>query len=152
MSFRVFESVLILALSGLTLSGCAAPIWAPSRVPPESRLPPPQGAEEASRTPAQPSPRVLASLRLMDQGRTLLERGKADDAISLLERAVSLHPTNGENYYYLAEAWLVKGNPGQAEEFNRLAGIYLKEDAHWMEKVLGQRKRIEVLSQRGYGE
>ncbi len=149
MSFGVFERVLILALSGLTLSGCAAPIWAPSRVPPESRLPPRQGAEEASRKPGQPSPRVVASLRLMDQGRTLLERGKVDDAISFLERAVSLHPTNGVNYYYLAEAWLVKGNPGQAEEFNRLAGIYLKEDAHWMEKVLGQRKRIEVLSHRG---
>jgi tetratricopeptide (TPR) repeat protein len=149
MSFRVLEGVLILAVLGLTLSGCAAPIWAPSRVPPESRLPPPQGAEEVSRTSEQPSPRVLASLRLMDQGRTLLERGKADDAISFLERAVSLHPTNGVNYYYLAEAWLVKGNPGQAEEFNRLAGIYLKEDAHWMEKVLGQRKRIEVLSQGG---
>jgi predicted Zn-dependent protease len=149
MSFRVFESVLILALSGLALSSCAAPILVPSSLPPESRLPPPQGAEEVSRTPAQPSPRVLASLRLTDQGRTLLERGQTDDAISLLERAVSLHPTNGENYYYLAEAWLVKGNRAQAEEFNHLAGTYLKEDSHWMEKVLGQRKRIEVDSKTG---
>jgi tetratricopeptide (TPR) repeat protein len=87
-------------------------------------------------------------LRLTDQGRTLLERGKTDDAISLLERAVSLHPTNGENYYYLAEAWLMKGNPAQAAEFNRLAGTYLKEDPLWMEKVLTQRKRIEALGQR----
>ena len=144
MSLRVFETVLVLVLSGLTLSSCWAPIW----VPPESRLPPPQGAEEASRTPAPLSPRVLASLRLTDQGRTLLERGKTDDAISLLERAVSLHPTNGENYYYLAEAWLMKGNPAQAAEFNRLAGTYLKEDPLWMEKVLTQRKRIEALGQR----
>ena len=57
MSLRVFETVLVLVLYGLTLSSCGAPIW----VPPESRLPPPQGAEEASRTPAPLSPRVLAS-------------------------------------------------------------------------------------------
>jgi tetratricopeptide (TPR) repeat protein len=152
MSFKVFESILILAISGLTVSGCAAPIWAPSRVPPESRIPPPQGAEEGAGTSAQASPRVLASLRLMDQGRRLLEHGKADDAISFLERAVGLDPTNGVNYYYLAEAWLVKGNPGQAEEFNGLAGIYLKEEAEWMEKVLEQRRRIDVLSQERRGE
>jgi predicted Zn-dependent protease len=149
MSFRVFESVLILALSVLALLSCAAPILGPPSLPPESRPPPPQGAEEVSRTPAQPSPRVLASLRLTDQGRTLLERGKTDDAISLLERAVSLHPTNGENYYYLAEAFLVKGNREQAEEFNHLAGTYLKTAPHWMEKVLGQRKRIIVDSKTG---
>jgi len=149
MSFKVFENLLILVLSGLALSGCAAPILAPPSLPPESRLPPPQGAEELSKTPAQPSPRVLASLQLTDRGRMLLERGKTDDAISLLERAVSLHPANGENYYYLAEAWLVKGNRAQAEEFNHLAGTYLKEDSHWMEKVLGQRKRIKVSSKTG---
>jgi len=152
MSFRVFESILMLALSGLVLSSCAAPIFAPPSLPPESRPPPHQGAEEQSTTPAQPSPRVLASLRLTDQGRMLLEGGKTDDAISLLERAVSLHPTNGENYYYLAEAWLVKGNRAQAEEFNHLADTYLKKDPHWREKVLGQRKRIEVGSKRYQGE
>lgn len=74
----------------------------------------------------------------------LLERGRTDDAISLLERAMGLHPTNGENYYYLAEAWLLKGRTAQAEEFNRLAGIYLEKDARWMGRVIQQRKRIEM--------
>ena len=74
----------------------------------------------------------------------LLERGRTDDAISLLERAMSLYPTNGENYYYLAEAWLMKAKTAQAEEFNRLACIYLEKDARWIDKVVEQTKRIKM--------
>ena len=152
MSSAVFEWVLILALGALTLSGCATPISGSPSLPPESPPPPSQGAEEALDTPAQPSPRALASLRLTDQGRMLLEGGRTDDAISLLERAMSLHPTNGDNYYYLAEAWLMKGKTAQAEEFNRLAGIYLEKDAQWMGKVIEQRKRIKMRNERALGE
>jgi predicted Zn-dependent protease len=143
MSFRVFESLLTLALAGLTLSSCATPIWRSPSLPPEGPPPRAQGAEEVTTMPTQPSPRVVASLRLTDQGRTLLEQGKTDDAISLLERAVSLHPTNGENYYYLAKAWLVKGNLAQAEELNDLAAAYLERHGYWIEKVLRQREQIQ---------
>ena len=152
MSSEVFKWVLILALGALALSGCARPISVPPSLPPDSPPPPLQGAEEGLRTPAQPGPRALASLRLTDQGRMLLERGQTDNAISLLERAMSLHPTNGENYYYLAEAWLLKEKTAQAEEFNRLAGIYLEKDARWRGKVIKQRKRIQMLKERASGE
>ena len=70
-----------------------------------------------------------------------LESGKPDDAIRLFERAMSLNPANGQNYYYLAEAWLLKGNTTQADEFNRLANIYLKGDI-WMDKVSKQKQQI----------
>ena len=80
-------------------------------------------AEEA----AKENPRVVASLQLTDQGRRLVEDGKPDNAIRVLEQAVSLHPANGQNYYYLAEAWLMKGYASQAKEFNQLAEIHLKE-------------------------
>jgi hypothetical protein len=46
-----------------------------------------------------------------------LRSNKPDEAVRTLERAVNLHPTNGGNYYYLAEAWLMKGNVRQAREF-----------------------------------
>jgi tetratricopeptide (TPR) repeat protein len=72
----------------------------------------------------------------------LLERGNPDDAISMLERAVSLNPTNGINYFYLSEAWLMKGDTVQAEEFNRLATIYLREDSEWIAKAREQEERI----------
>ena len=83
----------------------------------------------------------MASLQLTEQGRTLLESGQPDDAIRVLERAVGLNPGNGENYYYLSEAWLMKGDRTRAEEFNELAGLYLKED-DWKTKLEVQRKRI----------
>jgi len=144
MASDVFKCVLILALGTLTLSGCATPISKAPPFPPESPPPASKGAEEIHDMPAEPSPRALASLRLTDQGRMLLERGRTDDAISLLERAMGLHPTNGENYYYLAEAWLLKGRTAQAEQFNRLAGIYLEKDVRWMGKIIEQRKRIKM--------
>jgi tetratricopeptide (TPR) repeat protein len=74
----------------------------------------------------------------------LLDSGKVDEAINTLERAVSLYPSNGKNYYYLAEAWLRKGNVAQAREWNRLAGMYLAEDSEWSPRVYEQRERIHV--------
>jgi predicted Zn-dependent protease len=72
----------------------------------------------------------------------LLERKKTDEAMRVLERAVNIDPNNGRNYYYLAEAWLVKGNRSQASNFNQLAGIYLRGDSGWLGKVERQRERI----------
>jgi len=76
----------------------------------------------------------------------LLERGKPDDAIRMLERAINLNPTNGQNYYYLSEAWLFKGKFAQAEESNGLAEIYLIESDEWTARVIEQQKRIRQLS------
>ena len=97
--------------------------------------------------PAEPDPRTVASLQLTDQGRRLLEAGKSDKAIRVLEQAVSLDPDNGQNYYYLAEAWLLKGVTSEAREFNELAEIHLKEDPVWMQRVVRQANRIEESEQ-----
>ena len=91
------------------------------------------------------NPRAVASLQLTDQGRRLVEEHQPDRAIRVLEQAVSLHPTNGRNYYYLAEAWLMKGFADQAKEFNHLAEIHLKEDSRWMIRVGKQADRIAEL-------
>lgn len=90
-------------------------------------------------------PRARASLQLTQQGKIFLAQGKLDDAISVLERAVGLDPTNGQNYYYLAEAWILKNNLGQAGEFNRLAGIYLEDDYLWMRRVREQKEWLDTL-------
>jgi tetratricopeptide (TPR) repeat protein len=95
-----------------------------------------------------PNPRQVASLRLTEQGRSLLENERPDDAIDMLERAVSLNPGNGQNYYYLAEAWLMKHEPKQANEYNRLAGLYLRGKPDWMRKYLEQKERIQKLLNR----
>jgi len=133
----------------LVIIGCAtSSVPAPPSPPP---LPPPSAPSmpDTAVIPEpdeRPGPRAVASLQMTEQGRELLERNKVDDAIRVLERAVSLNPGNGQNYYYLAEAWLLKRNIKQAEEFNDLAGTYLEGDQTWMVKVEEQRKRIQKSS------
>ena len=79
----------------------------------------------------------------MQRGVELLESGKTDDAISVFEQSIGLDPANGQTCYYLSEAWLLKGNAAQAEEFNRLAGIYLEGDPEWVVRVMEQKERID---------
>lgn len=91
------------------------------------------------------TPRVLASLQLTEQGRSLLKQGNPDSAIRVLERAINLNPGSGENYYYLSEGWLQKGEAKQAKEFNHLAEIYLNEFPDWTVRIARQKDRIQEL-------
>jgi predicted Zn-dependent protease len=131
---------------GLALSACAMVPQAPS----SPASPPSPSAEPSAQKNGQTtshqddSPRSVASLRLTEQARVLLESGKVDDAITTLERAMNVNPSNGQNYYYLAEAWLKKGNPSQAREFNRLAAMYLKDEPGWRNRVKDQEERIKA--------
>jgi tetratricopeptide (TPR) repeat protein len=120
------------------MASCAGIQSVPPSTPPQA---PPSQTKDGAISPEEPSPRALASLRLTEQGRRLLDSGDPDAAISALERAVGLNPTNGQNYYYLSEAWLAKGDTTEAEKFNRLAGLYL-EGEEWHVKLLDQRERI----------
>jgi len=128
----------------LFMSGCAAVAPAPSKHPP--RTVSDAKIEKKELREGKPRPREVASLHLTEQGQMLLESGKVDEAIGVLERAVNIYPANGKNYYYLAEAWLRKGNVTQAREWNRLAGMYLAGDGEWSPRVYEQRGRINVHS------
>ena len=136
MGIKIIKFILCVHLA-VFLTACPKPLLKEAPVEAEE----PAGGEEA----AEENPRVAASLQLTDQGRRLLEERKPDRAIRVLEQAVSLHPTNGRNYYYLAEAWLIKGSAAQAKEFNDLAEIHLKEDSEWMMRVANQADRIAEL-------
>ena len=91
------------------------------------------------------SPREKASLQLTEEGRQLLAEDKPDHAIRLLEQAISLNSDNGQCYYYLAEAWLLKGNASEARQFNSLAKNYLKKDNDWKTLVARQAGKIAAL-------
>lgn len=93
----------------------------------------------------QRSPREKASLQLTEEGRRLLEEDKPDRAIRSLEQAISLNPDNGQCYYYLAEAWIQKGNVSEAKQFNRLAKAYLVKDKSWNARVANQADKIAGL-------
>ena len=129
-----FLNITVICFLGLALAGCdkARPV----------KTPPPAEERVEPERPPETDPRTLASLQLTGQGRRLLETGKSDQAIRVLEQAVNLDPDNGQNYYYLAEAWLMKGVTSEAKEFNELAEIHLKEDNAWMKRVARQANRI----------
>ena len=93
----------------------------------------------------QPSPREKASLQLTEEGRQHLAADKPDHAIRSLEQAISLNPENGRCYYYLAEAWLQKGNASQAGQFNSLAKNYLNKNKEWKTRLANQADKIANL-------
>jgi tetratricopeptide (TPR) repeat protein len=154
----VFKSTLIGCLL-LPLVGCTGirqspgpspdmPAEQPETVPMDTPAPepdpfPPHTVEVP---PEKPSPRALASLELSTQAEMLIQEGRLDEAIRTLEQAVNLHPGSGEGYYYLAEAWRLKGNLSQAEEFNTLAAIRFKDDPEWMRRIDVQKRRIERMN------
>ena len=129
--------IVSLILLAVLLAGCPKPILKGEPSEAEETKPSEEAAEE--------NPRVAAALQLTDQGRRLLEDRKPDKAIRALEQAVSLDPANGQNYYYLSEAWLMKGSAAQAKEFNQLAEIHLKNDSALMIRVAQQADRIAEL-------
>lgn len=106
---------------------------------------PPQKERPAEPSVNQQTPMALASVTFSQQGQAYLKNNKPDEAIRVLERAINLNPRNGENYFYLAEAWIMKGNASQAREFNHLAEIYLKADPEGMGRVQSQKERINKL-------
>ena len=133
MTIKAIDIICIVLLAAL-LAGCPKPMLEGY---------PSEGDQiTVSEEAAAENPRAVASLQLTDQGRRLVEERQPDRAIRVLEQAVSLHPTNGRNYYYLAEAWLMKGFADQAKEFNHLAEIHLKEDPQWIIRVGRQADRI----------
>lgn len=143
-----FKMVVIACIFGfsMVLSGCAPAVMKPS---PEVYRETSREADKLEENVEKPglSPRALAALQLTEQGRIFIENNQPDDAIGILERALNLNPDNGRNYYYLAEAWLIKWNIGQAAEFNRLAEIYLNDDSEWLYRVILQRQRIKEYGQ-----
>ena len=136
------KSFLVFCVLGLgwVFAGCAPAVLTPL---PADQPGEPRQTEKTETPPEKPSPRALAALQLTDQGLMFLERGQPDDAIGMLEQALNLNPTSGMNYYYLSEAWLMKGNNAQAAEFNRLAEIYFKDDNEWLDRLMQQRERIK---------
>jgi tetratricopeptide (TPR) repeat protein len=131
---------LAMLAAALFLAACQKPliVHTPSDRPPPRpaiRLPEPA-------PPAAPSPQQKAARQLTEQGRRLLAADRPDDAITVLERALSLDAENGRTYYFLGEAWLQKGNVDQAREFNRLAELHFRGDPEWLKSVARQRGRI----------
>ena len=138
---KVFWCILLM----LALLGCMEKPRVSVTAPPPVTPPEPTDKQTAPKEQKTDNAHVRAAAAMVRQGRQHLTRGEPDAAIRILERSVALDSDSGQNYYYLAEAWLMKKNVRQAREFNRLAGIHLAQDATWKNRISRQKDRIDVL-------
>src|SRR3989338_4988602 len=97
-------------MTGLLVSCATRPGPKRPKAPPGSREPP--VTRQAEETPER-----RASNALIEQGTGILERGLYDRAADLFQEAVSVDPTNGAGYYYLALVKLKTGEYGGVEGF-----------------------------------
>ncbi len=138
----------ILLLAAMTAVAACAQSYVEGQLtwpPPETaQVPPvkPPVMDNADGGGRGPSPGATASLNLRRQAVGLIADGRLEEAIRILERAVNLAPSDGVNYYYLAEAWRRKGNTARALEFNRLAQLYLGDSPDWQSNLENQRRAI----------
>ena len=142
------SKIVFLLLPGILIFSFGCSTMPSKQVTPTKQIPVPRSSapEPEVKDPMNdPAPRTIASLRLTEQARLLIESKRPDEAIRILERALNIDPQNGQNYYFLAEAWIMKRNKIQAFEFNRMAELYLANYTSWMFKVLQQKERIESL-------
>jgi tetratricopeptide (TPR) repeat protein len=130
---------------GLLLFGCMPQAKVSVYDKQTSPVPLPAKKPSAPPTVKPDGAQAQAAEALVDQGRQLLAQGAPDAAIRVLERSVALDSNSGQNYYYLAEAWIMKQNIHQAREFNRLADLYLGRDPEWKTRIDRQNDRIRTL-------
>ena len=140
-----FQRFILGLLCGLLMFGCMpqTKVGVTRKQTPPAPLP--AGKSSVPQTPKPNNAQVLAAEALVEQGRQFLAQGAPDAAIRVLERSVALDSNSGQNYYYLAEAWLVKQNAHQAREFNRLADMHLGRDPDWKNRIDRQNDRINTL-------
>ncbi len=128
------------------LSPEAPPEMPPSIPGPETTpQPSPPETKPQNRVPETPAPdaRSKTALEISRQALLYLRKQQPDPAINLLERSINLNPHNGQTYFHMAQAWIMKGNQDQALEFNRMAEIQLSTDPEWRARIAAQRKIIE---------
>lgn len=132
------------------LAGCAGQRKRPAhkQLPPTGRRPPAEVIRPAQVSPADEmaSPERRASMRLVEQGRLLLDQDELEGATVAFRDAVNLDGTNGVAYYYLALAYAEMDRPEIALGLLDKAEAMLGYDEEWMDRI--DELRIELGSWR----
>ncbi len=85
-----------------------------------------------TRIDAQTPPNVAAAVRLVEEGRALLEQQSYDRALDRLERALVIDPSNAYSYYFLARLHFEQRAYDQAIAFaDKSAVLSARADRLW---------------------
>ena len=80
-------------------------------------------------------PNVSAALRLIEDGREQMRRGRFDLALDRFERSVTIDPTNAYGYYFLAQLHYRNKDYDQAIAFaNRAVVLSARLDRSWLSR------------------
>ncbi|MFT4570104.1 MAG: tetratricopeptide (TPR) repeat protein [Hyphomicrobiaceae bacterium] len=99
----------------------------------------------ASAAPRHP-PAELASLRLSQRARDLIDAGRPETAVDLLERAIAMYGRDGFAYLYLAYAHHQLGRPAIASGFAGRAEQALPANRFILGELAGLRASIRANS------
>ncbi len=133
----VVLAVLIILVSCAPKAKPRYPATRPSEAPPGSREPPITSSGEgltAERT---------ASNALIEEGEEALGRGLNDRAADLFQQSVTVDPTNGAGYYYLALVKTKSGEYGEAWGLFEKAESLLSQDPEWSSKLDELRQELQ---------
>lgn len=128
-----------LLLLVIFLSFCAP------KTKPKYPKPPPGSREPPVTQPAEETPERMASSALIERGQEALEGGRHDQAADLFQEAVSVDPSNGVGYYYLALVKLRTGEYGEVWGLIEKAESLLGEEGEWPEKLETLKRELETL-------
>jgi tetratricopeptide repeat protein len=107
-----------------------------TQTPPENVAPPlPDDSSLLAKiTPGTPPQRV-ASLRLTEDGKKLLDAGDPGKALDRLEKAIVIDSTNPYGYFFLAKAHYRLGRYQQSLNFLDIAESRLSQEPFWLAEV-----------------
>lgn len=132
-----FLRLILSVLTWVLLLACAAK--APVIPAPE----PPHAAHTDAEPKAAREHRRTAAEQLIEQGRQELKKDRAEAAMRSFERAIQIHPDGCVPYYYMAEAWLQKGDVRRALQFNQLALSRADQDPYWKNRIREQQIKLK---------
>ena len=87
------------------------------------------------RTDSAVRPQRKASMKLLQQGRALLQGGTHKAALARFEQAVGIDATNPYSHYFIARAHYFLKNYRESLAFLDLAELRLTADARWLAEV-----------------
>ena len=102
---------------------------------PETVPAPPEESSLLARTTPDTPPWQVASIRLAEDGRTLLQAGEFDKGLSKLEKAIALDSRNRYAYYFLAEAHYHLTHHQQSLNFLEIVEPLLSDEPLWLARV-----------------
>jgi Tfp pilus assembly protein PilF len=134
---KTFTHFIFSGLTGMLVLACTAKapiISAPER---------PHSSRSAIESDAAREHRLTAAEELIEQGKKDLRNRRTDAAMRSFERSIQLHPDGWVPYYYMAEAWMQKGDLTRARQFNRLARTYADQNPYWKRRIRDQAQQLK---------